>query len=245
MICSAQRLLAIGVCLAATQTAVAVEIPAEQHPWGRFKPGSWQRVRVTTESFSADGGKSMEVRHVTTRLVEVRADGIVLSRETETGDEKKTGPDLHVGWDGSVINDSTREKYSLGEIKIEGKSFACQTQTVTTEIDGETLVTKSWYSPDHAPWFLKRLTRRTGKERRHTVMDVTKRAVTRKVLDRDIPCWESVTHFSTSGGRRKTVSVSSLQLPGGLVYSQSEGFNSDSARNERVVTELVAFEIAR
>ena len=245
MTCSAQRLLAIGVCLAALQTAAAVEIPAEQHPWGRFKPGSWQRVRVTVESFGTDGAKSVEVRHVTTRLVEVRADGIVLSRETETGDEKKTESEFRVGWDGSHINDSTREKYSLGEIKIEGKSFACQTHTVTTEIDGETLVTKSWYSPDHAPWFMKRLIRRTGKQRRHTVMEVTRRAATRKVLDRDIPCWESITHFSTSGGRRKTVSVSSLQIPGGLVHSQSEGFNSDSARDERVVTELVAFEIVR
>ena len=62
---------------------LAAELPPEHHPWGRCKPNSWRRERVTTEEFGPGGSASAEITLVTTRLVKMEEDGIILTREVK------------------------------------------------------------------------------------------------------------------------------------------------------------------
>lgn len=243
----AVRTFLIGTVLwiVSAVNAVAVETPPAHHSWGRFKPGSWQRVRVTTETFGSGDSKSVEIIVITTRLIKVEADGYVVSCEEKAGDRVTKRTMAKYAWDGSMPNDSTREKFSLGEVQIEGKTYACQTQLVTTKADGITTVTKSWYCPDHAPYFLKRLTRVTGQHRETTVTTVIRRAVTKSVLNRKFDCWESETKYSTPDTTSATTTYSSLKVPGGLVLSQSEVSGRQQGRKKKVHVELIAFEAAR
>ena len=240
------RSLMFGVLfLFVVQPAIAVEIPPKQHPWGRFKAGSWQRVRVTTETLGADESKQVEIKFITTRLVKVEADGITLVREVKLGEQTTRQKPVKYAWDGSQWNDETKEKLSLGEVQLEGKTYACQTHLVTTKAGDTTTVTKSWYSPDFSPYFLKRLIRLSGKRRQHTAMEVTKFVVPKKVLDKNLACWETKTIVVDSKSKKVTTTHSSMQIPGGVVLSKSEVFDKQSASVQNVSVELDAFEVAR
>ncbi len=237
--------ICVSLWLLPAVIASAVEIPPAQHPWGRFKPNSWQRVRVTTEAFGSENLKTVTTKVITTRLVKVESDGYVVSREVKTGDRVTKRSTVKHAWDGSTPNDSTREKYSLGEVPVEGKTYACQTQLLTTEADGITTVTKSWYCPDHSPYFLKRLTRVTGQRRQTTITTVIRRAVTKSVLNREFDCWESETKDSTPNTTTTTTTYGSSKVPGGLVLSESEVNDKQQGQLRKVRVELIAFEVAR
>lgn len=238
-----------GICaalwLVSTVHVFAVEIPPAHHSWGRFKPNSWQRVRVTTETFGSENSKSVTTKVITTRLIKVETDGYVVSREEKSGDQVTKRTKVKHAWDGSTPNDSTREKYSLGEVQVEGKTFTCQTQLLTTEDDGKTIVTKSWYCPDHAPYFLKQLTRVTGKRRQTTITTVIRRAVTKSALNRELDCWESETKDSTPNRTTTTTTFNSAKVPGGLVLSESEVNDKQQGHLQKVRVELIAYEVAR
>ncbi|MEO1999899.1 MAG: hypothetical protein ABGZ17_32045 [Planctomycetaceae bacterium] len=238
-------LMVIGLLLLSARETDAVEIPAEHHPWSRFQPGSWQSVRVTTESFGADQAKSVDIKIITTRLIKTETDGFVLAREAKVGDRISKQETHKYAWDGSTTNTTTRTRYSLGEVLIEGKTFACQTHLLTTRTDGTTTVTKSWYCPDHAPYFLKRLTRVTGQRRQTTLTTVINRLVKQRALNREFDCWKSEIRDATPGTTTETTSYHSLQVPGGLVTSMAQINDRQQGRKATVKMELIAYEISR
>ena len=172
------RSLLVVVSLAmGSSTSVAEDIPREQHAWGRFAPGSWTRIRVTLETIGENGQKILRSELVTTRLQKVDQHGVTLQRET-VGVGKNDVPIKHkpvvLNWDGTRRDGLRTERLSLGEIKILGRSHTCQTHTVTRAIGDTRITTKSWYSPDTAPFFLKQLVRVRGLKPRHTARDVTR-----------------------------------------------------------------------
>ena len=65
--------------------AQSAELPPEHHPWARFAPGSWQRLRVTSETYSAEAQKVIRVEQITTSLVRVLEDGVVRARAVGPG----------------------------------------------------------------------------------------------------------------------------------------------------------------
>jgi hypothetical protein len=231
--------------LACASEAAAVEIPPAHHPWGRFPPNSWQRVRVITESFGPGDGKSVEITDVTTRLVKVEGDGVVLTREEKNGDRTAREENVKYAWDGSNSNETTREKYSIGEVDLKGTTYVCQTQQVTTEHEGATTVSKSWYCPDHSPYLLKKLTRVSGKQHKTSAMRVTRLAVMRNVIDQPRLCWEAKTIETTPTDVTRTTTFRTMEVPGGLVACESEIHDKQGGLMRRVRVELIAFEVAR
>ncbi|MDA1053995.1 MAG: hypothetical protein O3C40_26395 [Planctomycetota bacterium] len=233
------------VCLFALAVeARAVEIPPEHHPWGRLQPGSWSRVRVVTETFG--GGKSSsEISIITTTLVRVEEDGVVLTREAKTGDEVTREENVKYAWDGTRSDPNTQEKYSLGEVDVDGKTYACQTHIRTTKDEVADREVKSWYSPDQSPYFLKRLTRVTGESPETTSMRVIRLAVTQTVLDKPLVCWQSETKFSSASDKATTTGYYSIEIPGGLVSSDSEVIHPQQGTKQRLRQELIEYEVIR
>src|SRR2546426_371543 len=75
----------VCACLALGRACLALDIPAEHHPWGRFQPGSWARTRLTRFEIGADGGEKVAgVTVTTTRLEKVVPEGVTLTVETAT-----------------------------------------------------------------------------------------------------------------------------------------------------------------
>ena len=223
---------------------IAVEIPPEHHPWGRLQPGSWSRVRVATETFGG-GNSSSEIAIITTTLVRVEEDGVVLTREVKTGDEVTREEGVKYAWDGTKRNPRTQEKYSLGEVDVDGKTYACQTHIRTTKDEFGDQIVKSWYSPDQSPYFLKRITRVTGTSPQTTSMRVIRLAVTRMVLDKPLVCWQSETKFSSASDKATTMGYHSIDIPGGLVSSESEVIHPQQGTKQRLRQELIEYEALR
>ena len=231
----------VGLLCCLNACAVAVEIPHKQHPWGRFQPSSWSRVRVVTETFS--GGKSSsEISLITTTLVRVEEDGVFLMRKTKTDGNVTSEENLKYAWDGSKSDPKTKETYSLGEVDVDGRTYACQTHIRTTKQGTNERVVKSWYSPDKSPYFLKRITRQTGDHSTTNSMRVIRLAVAKKVLDKPLLCWQSETKFTGPADKSTTVSYHSMDVPGGLVSSESEAIHPQQGTKQRVQVELIEYE---
>jgi len=179
--------LAVAVPLAAE------DIPREQHPWGRFAPGSWTRLKVTIDSLAEAGTKTARVEFVTTRLVKVDVHGVTLAVEIRRGKEVTVIPPQAKRWDGTSFDGERKQRLSLGEVKILGRSATCQTHEVTVVLGKTRTMTKSWYSPDVAPYFLKQLVRISGEMPRHTAMEVIKLNASRQVGSRKLVGWEART----------------------------------------------------
>tara|TARA_B110000014_G_scaffold52469_1_gene35147 strand:+ start:526 stop:1296 length:771 start_codon:yes stop_codon:yes gene_type:complete len=239
------RSLLVVVSLAmGSSTSVAEDIPREQHAWGRFAPGSWTRIRVTLETIGENGQKILRSELVTTRLQKVDQHGVTLQRET-VGVGKNDVPIKHkpvvLNWDGTRRDGLRTERLSLGEIKILGRSHTCQTHTVTRAIGDTRITTKSWYSPDTAPFFLKQLVRVRGLKPRHTARDVTRLKATRKIGEKSYPGWEARTVVADSAGRAQMLEFHSHLVPGGLVHARGERHDPDSARIGTTIQVLDGF----
>jgi hypothetical protein len=235
-----EALIAIGL-LACSVEAFAVEIPTEHHPWGRFQPDSWSRVRVVTETLGA-GTSSSQITIITTTLVRVDEDGVVLTRETKIGDKVTREENVKYAWDGAKSDPSTQEKYGLGEVDVDRKTYACQTHTRTTKDNLGSYVVKSWYSPDQSPYFLKRIMRVSGKHPETTSMRVIRLSVTRTTLEKPIVCWQSETKFSGRSEKGTTISYHSMDVPGGLVSSETEVTHPQQGTKRRSRQELIEYE---
>ena len=226
--------------------AQSAELPPEHHPWARFAPGSWQRLRVTSETYSAEAQKVIRVEEITTSLVRVLEDGVVLAREVRQGDSVRREKQTMFGWDGSRTNESTREDYSLGEVDVEGKTYTCQTWNTTTQHEDQRHVIKTWYCPDHAPYLLKRLVRVTGGQDRHTASTrVTRLAVKKEIQKRLLEVWETQTIVSRPTTITRITSYHSPEVPGGLVQSSSEVRDGQQGLTRRIVRQLVGQQIVR
>lgn len=220
---------------------LAEDIPRDQHPWGRFAPGSWARIKITTEKISAAGKKTAQVTLVTTRLLAVDEHGVTLQTETRQGQDVTKGPEITTNWDGTHRDGKRNERLSLGEVKFKGRSHSCQTHSVTRTIGDQTVSTKSWYSPDTPPYYLKRLIRVRGPQPRHTAIDVVTLNTTRNLDNKKYTGWETRTVIASRGGRSRSISFHSFQVPGGLVQSEGEKHDVDNARAGRQVERLDAF----
>ncbi|GIT31872.1 MAG: hypothetical protein Ct9H300mP1_39180 [Planctomycetaceae bacterium] len=173
----ARLLLIVSTLAPCPAAAPAEDIPREQHPWGRFAAGSWSRLRVIVESVGENQQKTKREQLVTTRLLKVDEHGVTLQTETVgagKNDKPQKSKPVTLNWDGTRRDGRRNERLSLGEVKILGQSHTCQTHTITRVVDAVTVTTKSWYSPDTAPHFLKQLVRVRGPKPRHTARDVTR-----------------------------------------------------------------------
>jgi hypothetical protein len=220
---------------------LAIRIQPSTHPWGRFEPGSWQTVRVTTEAFAGGGDSTTDIADVTTRLVRIDKDGVVLARETKRGDAVTEDGETKYAWDGTIFRGTADEKYSVSEFYLEGRTYTCQKHELRTEENGRKTMTKAWYSPDQSPYFLKTLTKIKGNRREMTLMEVTALNVEKTVLDEQFQCWESERVTSSKVAKKHRRSYSTMTVPGGIILAESETVDSQQGTMSTKRVELIAY----
>ena len=226
--------------------APALDIPAQHHPWAKFPVGSWSKTRLVQLVSTEDGQEKItKTVLTTTKLISVEETGYTLQEETQIdempGEDPKT---LMLGWDGLPADSQRDVSISVSEVKIEGRSFVCQTHETSSMLAGEELSVKWWYCPDQAPYLLKKLTRIRGQAPRTITAEVIALGVARKVLDEELPCDQ--TRTTETATRRSLLSTrySSRKIPGGIVYSETEIRDKQLGQLERTRLTLEAFEIA-
>lgn len=200
-----------------------IDLPRQHHPWGKFKPGSWVERRETT--FTRLAGKDQPTSFIVTRMELQSAGERGFSLETTVAtpqakvDEKKI---TTMDWDELPLEYPRSVRVSVGEIKIAGKSFACQTHEIVATAPNGKWTTKLWYSPDQPPFVLKCLRRFQGEEPRFHAWEITDFNVFHTTKDKRHPCY--LVHASSQDARFliKETQYHSHHIPGGLIHAHKE-----------------------
>ena len=236
--------LALLIALS-TSAALALDIPAEHHPWGHFRAGSWVRHQRTEFTTGADGKEQADrVTTTTTRLEEVRPDGVSLHIEIAVEGQPATTESRRYGWDGLEADIERTIRLSVGEIKIAGKSFVCQTHEASVEQPGRKSTNKWWYCPDQAPYLLKQIVRTTGGGPFSRSYEFTALGTERDVLGRKLICDETQIIESNTDRASRTIQQTSFSVPGGVISEESQIRDKRRGQVGRTRLELEAYEIA-
>lgn len=200
-----------------------LEIPANHHPWGRFNPGSWSRLRETQFTTSADGGEqTTHVTVTTATLEEVADDGYTLRVEAVVDDKPSEAKTTRLAWDDAPAGLERALRLSVGEIKIGGRTVVCQTHELTSESAGVKSIDKWWYSPDQPPHLLKRILRTAGGPARFLSVETLALGVEKEILGQVLICDETKTIETFDDRASQTTAITSVSVPGGTVSSRTQ-----------------------
>lgn len=214
------------VWLAASQATFAqtLDIPKQHHAWARFTPGSWTRLRETTYAVDPQGQETTPHVTVTTLRLEAVGEGsCTLQRESRRDDEPPETSTVELGLDELPLGQDRQTKLSLGEIKINGKTYVCQTHEITS-VDEEDVktVTKWWYCPDQAPYLLKKIARERGLKPAFESTEVEGFQVLRMALGKEFHCTQFSVIRNTLDRSTKLTLWTSDDVPGGRLAYEGE-----------------------
>lgn len=243
-LCRLRTWLLCAIACVPAVNAIALDLPAEHHAWGRFKPGSWVQTRLTEYSVGEDREeKILHVRSTTTRLETVEDGGVTLAVKTQVDDGAAQESTRRIGWDDLPIDAERDVRLSLSEVKIEGRTYVCQTHAIVTRLEGVESETKWFYCPDRSPYVLKWIRRTQGPAAEFASFEVTGLSLPRQVLARELACVQATLIENTAErGTRQTLILSEA-VPGGLVEASGETRDKQQGLLTRRRLELVEFHV--
>jgi hypothetical protein len=226
--------------------------PARQrHPWARFEPGAWKLVRVVTETFDERGAlANTSTTETKTTLKKVEDDGVTLLVETvvEIGGKRldaepqtiKQGLHGEPAGQGAKIKDAGAAK-----VTIEGREYPCRIEEVESTASNIKTLTKTYYSAAVAPYALRRESIatdvQTGATIGETEWHVAGLAMACRIL-RDIRRAAQVRSvYRHAKGTTTTSSITSIDVPGGIVCHTARELDGNSRLVRRSSLELVAY----
>ncbi|MCG8449241.1 MAG: hypothetical protein MI725_06650 [Pirellulales bacterium] len=139
-------------------------LPAEQHPWGRFPPGAWREIQITTETFNPKG--KVINRSVTTQkevlkaqtdetyAIDVQATVDLVGKRI-VGDWKTRV--LKLATDGAGEISDTRQKENVS-LPYDGAPVECQVWELRYRDDARQMVDRIYYQPERFPFIMQRET---------------------------------------------------------------------------------------
>ncbi len=233
-----------GICRRCARTT-------PQPPLGRFRPGSWKKVRLITETLD-DQGKvvstsvartrttltSLDDRHVTLNVeatVEVAGKEVprrVANRHARMARDPASRD--------STISDQGEESVTIGKVAI-----PCRIEQAENETAAGHVVTKTWYSDRVSPYVLRRESTTyepdTEKVLSQTRVEVVAPPRSMRLLRRQRQAAELRVVHTHAGGTTRSRLWSSLEVPGGVVAQDSEEFDAEGRLARRSKLELVGF----
>ncbi len=248
----ALSLLAAGmVLLHGNPTAIAQNSTTSQdsHPWTRFKPGAWKKVRVVTEDLDAQGNVTNTSRTSTTSFlldvtpkdyhlqmdVSVEVAGKVLDAEPQLVSQKRSDK---LDTQAPTVESVGTATYALGDRRI-----PCNIYQETDEAKHET--TKVFYSESFLPHILKKETIAIDPQGQNTIHETTESVVAVdmpfKTSTKIVPTWHVRTVRKNPKGTTVTLSIRSLAVPGGVVANMSKELDLEGRVVRRSTLELVDF----
>ncbi|MEQ8846485.1 hypothetical protein [Botrimarina sp.] len=222
----------------------------EEHPWARFEPGAWRKVRIVSEAFDERGqvvGGSLAEQ--TDRLVSIDSQSYTIQTErvvTLAGRSTRRPIETRrlslwndLGADAGPlkVTRGDRTSISLGGVAVPSQAWELEQHT-PAGLEVETLYT----SLDGPPLVLRREQQSIVDDSPATlrVYAVVRRGQPLLMGESLVESWQTTeTIEQTSGARSETLGVYTTQAPGGLVHETLNATDAAGTRARWAVTELV------
>ena len=134
--------------IAALMALAVAGMAADNSGWSNFKPGSWVKLKTTTETAVA-GQKTAMASDMKMTLVAKTADKATIETETTMmGNTTKTKADIPLNPTGKAAAAQNTAKMGSETITVAGKTFKCKTAEVQSDANGMKITTKSWIADE-------------------------------------------------------------------------------------------------
>ena len=245
-LCAAAALLAAGPLMADEAAS-----PRELDVWGRFAKGSWKQTHIISETLD-DAGKVTATTTTDVRTTIIAVDAVKVTLRinvtVEAGGKRyETEPQtvLH-GYYGEGPNQLARiRELGKADLAIDGKSFSCRLHEVTIDGGNQKTVSKVYQSDAQPPYVLRRETHFTDSANPSANHDETAEVI---MLDMpfDVRSEIKPTAFERSvqkngKGTTVTVDVTSVDVPGGIVFRTLKELDSRGRIVRRSTVKLIDY----
>ncbi len=229
------------------------QIPVECHPWGRFEPGAWKLVRVVTETFDEQGNTTgTSITETRTTLKEVGDKGVVLQVDVAVeiaGKRICAQPQtVRQAYHGEADESSVQiTDLGMGKLAIEGREISCQIEQVESVGTHAKTLTRMHWNACAVPCTLKRESTMTDLKSGEVLSQSTV-----EVVALDMPCRvvdeiKSTAHLKTvvrhSQGTTTTLSVTSTDIPGGVIRHTAKEVDENGRLLRRSELELIDYDL--
>ena len=226
----------------------------QHNSWGRFTPGAWQQTRTVTETLDENGeviGISTSEQKIT--LVSLNPDNVKVRIEStvEVGGKKFTAPVQTVvqGSHGEIVGRQLGvEDLGRQATPIDGQPVECVVRkyVIADQLDQKTV--KVFYSPDVAPYVLRREVQVTGRRGRRVARRSSAQVVAvgmpHRLLSETVTTSHTKTVDEYDKGSKITLAVHAQEVPGEVVAFSSKELNTQGVLVRRSTMELVDFGFA-
>ncbi len=251
-------MLAIGaVASMGDGASIVAAAPAEEmpplryhHPWGRCGEGSWQTVRMTTESLDERGQvTAISITDTRTTLDQVTPDGVTLKVEVTVevgGRRMATQPQIvKQSFSGATNGENvTIKKLDPTTLDIDGKSLTCDSQELSIMSKAQKRTSLISYT-DKSPHILKRTVLATESTNPAGNFEATS-----EVIELDMP-YKVLSELKSAAvvrsvqkspsGTTATLSVNVSDVPGDIVAHSSKKLDADGRVVRRSTLELTGY----
>jgi hypothetical protein len=226
-------------------------LPADLHPWGKFEPGAWKRIRLITETYNEQGSiASTNITDSKTTLFDIADNSLTLETQAcveMAGKRFESEPQMvKQGFHGEVLTPNLKVKESTaGQVEIDDRKISCQVLKLESAGSSSKTATTIYYSTTVAPNILKRESKTTDLEGK-TVLSET----TATLLSLEMPYRiEGETHLAahlktvqkSPKGTVITLAVLCPEIPGGIVSHSSKELDANGRLVRHSVLELVDY----
>ncbi len=226
-------------------------IGAKHHPWGRFEPGAWKLVRVTTESLDEKGiVVNTSNTETMTILTAVGKDGLTLEIHATievAGKRFDSEPQtLTVGFHGEPLSPQLKTKPpAAAHVLVEGEKIPCRVQELELVNPASKTITSVYYSDTVAPYVLKRHSITTDLESNNTISELTLEIEARQMPWRLFGRLKSAALVKSVQKHAKGTAVTWIitvpEVPGGVVSQTSKEVDSQGRIVRRSTLELIDY----
>jgi hypothetical protein len=241
----------VSPCFGADDEDVALR---KYHPWGRFHVGSWNRVRVVTETLDGDGKvTATSVTDTKTTLIERMLESYTLKVEAVVEVAGKRIPSqpqiVKQGYAGEPVGEPlTFRDVDSGNVAIEGKQIPCACQEVEVVSGGQKRVTLVRYADSVAPFVLERKTIATDLasklETTEAEFEVLALDMPFKIVGQLRPTAHARLTQRGPRGSTTMLSVVSADVPGELVQQTAKKVDERGRVTHRSTVDLLGYSLA-
>ena len=233
-------------------------LTANEHPWGRFQPGSWCIVQTTIVS-NLDGRVVQSVQTVKTTLKSVDENGITLeeSETLELGGKivKKTPQSVNVDFFREPIQENVRIRQGDSvKMMIDKKVVPCAVRIYEQQTTGGHLTTTIWYTPHVYPYVLRveRIWRRSDSSNATSGEQILRQSVTAVQETSALKIFRNNRRNRTyslqteeKGGNitKITDTRCSWDIPGGILESTTREFDTQNREIRRSVSRMFNYSV--
>ncbi|MCA9249423.1 MAG: hypothetical protein KDA42_20015 [Planctomycetales bacterium] len=234
--------------------AAGQETVAEKdHPWARFQPGAWRKVRIVTEALDEAGDVvGSSVTESSSYLIDVSETSYALEIDTSVEVAGKRLPsklqleELDLPADlGLAGEDSDYKLVGTATYAIDDKRIPCEVFEKQDDTPDGNRVTKIYYAANFSPRIVKQEQITTGANGDAPLDELTESIVAidmpYRLSSGIVPTWQTKRQRKGPKGSTVAIEIHSSTIPGGLVAQSTKELDAAGRVLRRSTLELIDY----